>query len=97
MLMNRDGTRLRSIKSSDHHFKQLRGVTVDSEDNIYFTDECTNRIFTSNKNCSKVKVHRVQQVKGPGHNYVAVVRDEVMVTECHNEGVIMVYDKELKM
>ena len=95
VVMDKDGTRLRSIKSSDHHFKQLQGVAVDIEDNIYFTDD-SDRIFKSNKNCSEVEVHRIQQVKGPGHLDVAVVGDEVMVTECENEGVIMVYDRELK-
>ena len=35
-------------------------------------------------------------MNGPGHLYVAVVGDEVMVTECGNGGRIMVYDRELK-
>ena len=46
--------------------------------------------------CNKVKVHTVNHVKGPGHRGTAVVGDEVMVTECGNEGRIMVYDRELK-
>ena len=96
VVMDRDGTRLRTIKSLEHQFDRLRGVAVDSEDNIYFTDEDTNGIFKSNKDCSKVHVHIVQQVKGPGHIDVAVVGDEVMVTEFSNNGVIMVYDRELK-
>ena len=41
-------------------------------------------------------VHIVSLVKGPGHVDVAVVGDEVMVTERGNKGVIMVYDRELK-
>ena len=94
VVLDKDGTRLRTIKSSEHQFKYLQHVAVDSEDNIYFTDG-TNRIFKSNKNCSKVQVHTVQQVEGPGHKDVAVVGDEVMVTECGNECVIMVYDREL--
>ena len=95
VVMDRDGTRLRSVNSSDHQFKHLLSVAVDSEDNIYFTDE-TNRIFKSNKNCREVRVHKVKQVKGPGHYDVAVVGDEVMVTECCNKGVITVYSRELK-
>ena len=96
VVMDRNGTRLRTIYSSVHQFKYLRGVAVDSEDNIYFTDGDTSTIFKSNKNCSKVKVHRIQQVKGPGHHDVAVAGDEVMVTEFRNKGVIMVYNRELK-
>ena len=95
VVMDRDGTRLRSVNSSDHQFEHLKGVTVDSEDNIYFTD-LTNRIFKSNKNCREVRVHKVKQVKGPGHIDIAVVGDEVMVTERGNKGVIMVYSRELK-
>ena len=41
-------------------------------------------------------MHRVRQVEGPGHYDIAVVGDEVMVTECDNNGVIMVYDRDLK-
>ena len=41
-------------------------------------------------------VYIVELVKGPGHVDVAVVGDEVMVTERGNKGVIMVYDRELK-
>ena len=95
VVMDRDETRLRSVNSSDHQFEYLHGVAVDSEDNIYFTDR-TNRIFKSKKNCRKFEVHKVKQVKGPGHYDIAVVGDEVMVTECYNIGVIMVYSRELK-
>ena len=91
-----DGMRLRTIKSSEHQLEHLQGIAVDRDDNIYFIDERTNRVFKSNKSCSKVQVHRVKQVYGPGHIDVAVVGDEVMVTERYNEGVIMVYDRELK-
>ena len=96
VVLAKEGRRLRRINHSEHHFKYLRGVAVDGEDNIYFTDTGTNQIFKSNKNCSKVQKYKVQQVKGPGHYSVAVVGDEVMVTECGNGGRIMVYDRELK-
>ena len=96
VVLDREGRRLRSINHSEHHFQSSLGVAVDSEDNIYFTDGGTNQMFKSNKNCSKVQEYKVQQVKGPGHYGVAVVGDEVMVTEHVNEGRIMVYDRKLK-
>ena len=96
VVLDKEGRRLRSINHSEHHFQSLQGVAVDGEENIYFTDLGTNQIFKSNKNCSKVQEYKVQQVKGPGHYSVAVVGDEVMVTECGNGGRIMVYDRELK-
>ena len=95
-MLDKEGRRLRSINHSEHQFQYLYDVAVDSEDNIYFTALDTNQIFKSNKNCSKVQEYKVQQVNGPGHDGVAVVGDEVMVTERGNGGRIMVYDRELK-
>ena len=96
VVLDKEGRRLRSINHSEHQFQSLYGVAVDGVDNIYFTDLWTNQIFKSNKNCSKVQEYKVRQVKDPGHVSVAVVGDEVMVTERCNEGMIMVYDRELK-
>ena len=96
VVLDKEGRRLRSIKHSEHKFKTLQGVAVDGEDNIYFTSLHSNQVFKSNKHCSKVQEYKVQQVKGPGHLYVAVVGDEVMVTEWGKGGRIMVYDRELK-
>ena len=96
VVLDKKGRRLRSINHSEHQFQSLRCVSVDGEDNIYFTDVRTNQIFKSNKNCSNVQEYKVQQVNGPGHVGVAVVGDKVMVTECGNGGRIMVYDRELK-
>ena len=48
-----------------------------------------------NKNF-KVQEYKVQQVEGPGYHDIAVVGDEVMVTEHGNGDRIMVYDRELK-
>ena len=95
VVLDKEGRRLRSINHSEHQFQYLHSVAVDSDDNIYFTDQETKKIFKSNKNCSKVQEFNVQQVKGPGHYDVAVVGDEVMVTECGNDGRIMVYDRDL--
>ena len=96
VVLDKEGRQFRSINHSEHQFQSLYCVAVDGEDNIYFTDLWTNQIFKSNKNCSKVQEYKVQQVNGPGHDGVAVVGDEVMVTECGNGGRIMVYDRELK-
>ena len=53
-------------------------------------------ILKCNKKGSNLQMHVVQQVKGPGHWGVAVVRDEVMVYERNNTRTIVVYDRELK-
>ena len=95
VVFGKEGKRLRSIECSKHQVEQLRSVAVDSEDNIYFIGYRNNKVGMSNRNCDKLQVRKVQQVKGPGYLDIAVVGDEVMVTECSNEGLIMVYDREL--
>ena len=95
VVLDKEGKRLRNIKRSQHQICNLQSVAVDNEDCIYFTGWHNNKLGKSNRNCDKLQVREVQQVKGPGYNDIAVVEDEVMVTECNNEGQIMVYDREL--
>ena len=95
VVLDKEGKKLRRIERSQHQIDELQSVAVDNEDNIYFIGWRSNKIVKSNRNCDKLQVREVQQVKGPGHIGIAVVGDEVMVTECNNEGQIMVYDREL--
>ena len=95
VVLDKQGKRLRRIEHSQHQIDELQGVAVDSEDNIYFTGSSSNKIGMFNRNCDKLLVREVQQVKGPGYLDIAVVGDEVMVTEFNNECQIMVYDREL--
>ena len=95
VVFDKEGKRLRRIERSQHQIGELRSVAVDNEDNIYFTGSRSNKIAKSNRNCDKLQVREVQQVKAPGYRDIAVVGDEVMVTECNNEGQIMVYDRKL--
>ena len=80
VVLDKEGKRLRHIEHSQHLIDRLRSVAVDNEDNIYFIGS-SNKIGKSNRNCDKLQVHEVQQVKGPGYYDIAVVGDEVMVTE----------------
>ena len=91
-----EGKKLRSIKNSQHKIGSIRSIAVDNEDNIYFTGCDNNKLGKSNRNCDKLQVFEVQQVKGPGYLNIAVVDNEVMVTEKNNEGQIMVYDRQFK-
>ena len=95
VMFDKEGKRLRRIECSQHQIGELRSVAVDNEDNIYFIGYRSNKIGMSNTNCDKLQVREVQQVKGPGYIDIAVVGDEVMVTEYNNAGQIMVYDREL--
>ena len=96
VVFDKEGKRLRRIERSQHQIDGLRSVAVDNEDNIYFIGYSSNKIGKSNRNCDKLQVRgEVQQVKGPGYIDIAVVVDEVMVTERNNKGQIMVYDRKL--
>ena len=95
VVFDKEGKRLRSIECSQHQIDELRSVAVDNEDNIYFIGFRSNKIGMSSRNCDKLQVREVQQVKAPGYIDIAVVGDEIMVTEWCNEGQIMVYDREL--
>ena len=95
VVLDKEGKRLRRIERSQHQIDELRSVAIDNEDNIYFTGSSNNKIGKFNRNCDKLQVCEVQQVKGPGYIDIAVVGDEVIVTERYNKGQIMVYDREL--
>ena len=92
IIFDNEGKRLRSVK---HKLESCGGVAVDGDD-IYCIDYDSNKIMRCKRNGCNVKVHKVKQVQGPGHRGVAVVRDEVMMSERGNKGTIMVYDRELK-
>ena len=93
IIFDKKGKRLRS---NQHELGRCYGVAVDGEDNIYCTDLDSNKIMICNRNGGSVKVHQVKQVQGLGHHGMAVVGDEVMVCECGNKGIIIVYDRQLK-
>ena len=84
------------LESSKVALRSLRSLAVDEEDNIYCTDEETNKLLCCNSKGGDVKVFTIHQFKGPGHRGVAVVRDEVFLCERNSTGSIVVYNKELK-
>ena len=95
VVKNEKGRTIRTIKRSDHNFKCVRGIAVDGDDNIYFTDTTTNKIFKASRDCKKVKVHEVRQFQGSGYLDVSVFGDQVLVCEVGNRGIILVYDRAL--
>ena len=95
VVLDKEGKRLRRIEHSQHQIDELQSVAVDNEGNIYFNGWSCNKLGKSNWNCDKLQVREVKQVKGPGYIDIAVVGDEIMVTERNNEGQIMVYDREI--
>ena len=92
-VFDKEGNKLRKIKSSDYNIKDPRGVAVDETDSIYITDYENHMIMKFNKEMKLVKEVSVKQDSMLWG--VAVVGDEVMV--CDNKhGCVMVYNKELE-
>ena len=83
------------VKFSQHKLKSLRGIAVDSDDNIYCISDNTNKVMKCNKDGSNIRMYEVKQEEHPGFYGVTIVGDEVMMCEVDNEGSIVVYDKEL--
>ncbi len=94
--LEKDGKNSILVKHSTTTLVCLGSLAVDSEDNIYCTDNKSNKILKCDKNGNNVQVFEVRQVAGPGHWGVAVVGDEVMVCEVQNQNTIMIYDRKLK-
>ena len=94
--LDKEGKKHVMVKLSTTTLSRLSDVATDKEDNIYCTDDITNKVLRCDKNGRNVRVYKVQQVERPGHCGVAVVGDEVMLCECGNKGTIMIYNRELK-
>ena len=84
------------VNFNNQLFPGAYAIATDNEDNIYCVSVTSNKILCCDKNGGNIQVHEVQQVEGPGYYGVAVVGDEVMVTERYNASTIMIYDKQFK-
>ena len=93
VILDKDGTKLRSIKRSDHKFKGLSSVAVDNEDNIYFDEWCGKNVYKFDKNMKKVMQKQTEHGCCSG---VAVVGSEVMVSGQYNPK-LEVYTTELNV
>ena len=90
-MLDKFGIRLPSIAVLD--FRNPRGVAVDEDDNIYFADQHANFIFKTDK---KMKNFLKKKVEAIGHWDIAIIKDEIIVCERDNRGVIKVYNKRLE-
>ena len=93
VVLDRNGKKLRSIKRSDHKFKDLSSVAVDNEDNIYFDEWCDKNVYKFDKNMKKVLQKQTEHGCCSG---VAVVGSEVMVSGQYNPK-LEVYTTELNL
>ena len=94
MILDRTGKRLLSIKKSQNGFKTLFGVAVDSNDNIYVTDDGSQSVFKFNKNGTRIKVVK-PAVKNLCLRGIAVSGDQVIVADANNN-LLLCYTRDLE-
>lgn len=95
IILDRNGATRKTIDRSKLT-QLLSSVAVDANDSIYFSSQCTNEITKFDSDGSIHQSFKVNQHCGPGHYSIAVINDEVMLTERENEGVVMVYSQDMK-
>ena len=92
----KNGSRQTLVRKSSHSLNFLRGIAVDSDDNIYCTDEHSSKILKCNKNGGNVLVSDTKQERGEGHIGVVVVGKEVLACAAGVDATILVYDRNLE-
>ncbi len=94
-IFNKNGIKIKTVDMTPHTGNTLRSVTTDHEDNIYIIRDDAATIHKLDHDFNILQKKYVWQIAGPGHCGIAVVGDEVLVTENGNKGQIVVYDREL--
>ena len=93
VLFDRSGKKLRTLSTSEFSIPNPRGVAVDNTDGCVYVNDWDNKIVKLSPDFELVGELTGQE--GAQYRYMAVVGDEVMVTEC-SKNVVMVYTKDLK-
>ena len=62
LVLDKSGMKLHTIAKSQHHFKQLDGIAVDKDDNVYLSDKGASKIFKFNRKYEFVK--EIGEVQG---------------------------------
>ena len=78
VVLDKTGKRLHCIQRSLHGFKRLKGITLDSEDNVYVTDCQCNGLFKFDKNYKLVNKIILENFDPRG---VTVVNEHVIATQ----------------
>ena len=92
-LFDKSGKMLRTLSTSKFGLPNPRGVAVDNTDGCVYVSDWGNKIIKLSPDFELVGELTGQQ--RAEYRYIAVVGDEVMVTE-RSENVVMVYTKDLK-
>ena len=79
VVLDKSGRKLLNIAKSQYQFKDLRGIAVDKDDNIYLTDQGSGRLFKFNQNHELVKVIGHGQGQGLKQFSLSICGEQVIV------------------
>ena len=80
IVLDKNGKKLHNIAKSQHHFKELEGIAVDKDDNIYLIDQGSSKLFKFNQNHELVKeIGQGQGLKQINPYGISVCGEQVIV------------------
>ena len=80
VVLDKSGKKLYTIAKAQYHFKDLQGIAVDKDDNIYLIDQGNNKLFKFNLNHELVKVTgQGQELKQFNPSGISVCGEQVIV------------------
>ena len=80
VVLDKSGKKLYNIAKAQYHFKDLQGIAVDKDDNIYLIDQGNNKLFKFNQNHELVKVTgQGQELKQFNPSGISVCGEQVIV------------------
>ena len=80
VVLDKSGKKLYNIAKAQYHFKDLQGIAVDKDDNIYLIDQGNNKLFKFNQNHELVKVTgQGQELKQFNPYGISVCGEQVIV------------------
>ena len=80
VVLDKSGKKLYNIAKAQYHFKELQGIAVDKDDNIYLIDQGNNKLFKFNQNHELVKVTgQGQELKQFNPYRVCVCGEQVII------------------
>ena len=96
VVLDKNGKKFYNIAKSRYHFKDVHGIAVDKDDNIYLTDRESHKLFKFNKNHELVKVigQGLQQFKPRGIN---VCGEQVIIGSCTDPPYLYIFHTNLKL
>ena len=74
----------------------LRGIAVNSDDNIYCTDGMSSQILKCDKNGGNIQIHDIEQEKGEGLESMVIVGEGVLACAAGVDGTILIFNRNLQ-